>query len=285
MPSNELHDLRDVFLYTMIDDYLLSCNHAPSTGCSASGKPAKLSDSEVLYLFLLACLSYGGNCQEALRSAKRCGDIKVKLSRSQFNRRIHRLQDRLLEIFALLALLVKEVNQSYALDSFPLPVCKNIRIRRNKLLADEQFRGYNASKREYFYGLKVHLITAADGRVVEFDFTPGSVSDLVAFELLNFDLPAGSEVFADKIYNAYQQEEQLQQQAQIYFQPIRKSNSQKADNTYVHNWLRKQQRRHIETDISQLTARMPKRIQAVTQKGFMLKIVGFILAYNLLFYF
>jgi hypothetical protein len=285
MPTYDIDDLRDVFVYAIIDDYLKSCNHRPLTGLWASGKVPKLSDSEVLYVFLLACLSYSGNCQEALRSAKRNGDIKVKLSRSQFNRRIHRLQDRLLEIFALLAMLAKEVNQSYALDSFPLPVCRNIRISRNKLLGEEQFRGYNASKKEYFYGYKVHLITAADGRVIEFDFTPGSVSDTVAFQLLNFDLPADSELYADKIYNCYQLEQELHQHAHLAFQPIRKGNSKKQDNTYVHNWLRKHYRRHIETDISQLTNRMPRRIHATTQKGFLLKMIGFILAHNLLFYF
>jgi hypothetical protein len=55
----------------------------------------------------------------------------------------------------------------------------------------------------------VHLITAADGRIVEFDFTPGSVHDQIAFELLNFELPAQSVVYGDKAYNHYAQEDLL----------------------------------------------------------------------------
>jgi hypothetical protein len=270
----------------MIDEYLKSCNHAPSTAAmSASGQAAKLNDAEVLYLFVVACASHGGNCQQAQRSQKRCGNVKAKLSRSQFNRRLWALEHRLLELLGLLSTLAKAENQEFALDSFPWPVCKNIRIQRCQLVRGAAFRGYNASKREYFYGDKVHLITARDGRVVEFDFTPGSRSDAVAFKLLGFDLPPGSRVLADKAYNVYPAEDQLRNDGEVDLQPIRKRNCKKPDNTYCTNWVRKHERRHIETDISQLLARVPKRLHAVTTKGFMLKMMGFILAHNLLWLF
>lgn len=286
MPESDPDDLRDVFLFAMIDEYLKTCNHAPSTAAtSASGQAAKLNDAEVLFLFVVACASHGGNCQEAQRSQKRCGNVKAKLSRSQFNRRLQALQHRLVELLGLLSTLAKAENQAFALDSFPWPVCKNIRIQRCRLVRGAEFRGYNASKREYFYGYKVHLMTAQDGRVVEFDFTPGSRSDAVAFELLHFDLPAGSCVFADKAYNAYTAEDELRRDGEVDLQPIRRGNSKRADNTYCTNWVRKHQRRHVETDISQLLARVPKRLHAVTAKRFMLKMMGFILAHNLLWLF
>ncbi|GAB3555245.1 hypothetical protein GCM10027577_40790 [Spirosoma fluminis] len=152
------------------------------------------------------------------------------------------------------------------------------------MVKGKAFRGYNASKREYFYGYKVHLRTAADGRIIEFDFTPGSAHDQIGFELLGFDLPAGSEVYADKAYNHYAQEVLLAQAGAIAFQPIRRSNCRRVDNDYCTNWLRQQARRHIETDISQLVSRWPRRIHAVTAKGYLLKVVGFILAHNILFY-
>ena len=51
----------------------------------------------------------------------------------------------------------------YLLDSFPLPACDNIRIRRCRLYREEHYRGYQASKRRFFYGLKVHLLVTASG--------------------------------------------------------------------------------------------------------------------------
>ncbi|MBD2756554.1 hypothetical protein IC230_26945 [Spirosoma sp. BT704] len=162
-------DLRDVFVYAMIDDYLKTCNYSPSTRASATGQLPKLTDTEVLFVFMIACLDYGGNCQQAMRAMKRAHNISHKLSRSQFNRRVHALQDRLQELLALLSSWAKAENTQFAIDLCPLPVCKNIRISRCQLVEGEAYRGYNASKREYFYGYKVHFITAADGRIVEFE--------------------------------------------------------------------------------------------------------------------
>ena len=131
----------------------------------------------------------------------------------------------------------------------------------------------------YFYGYKVHCITAADGASIEFEFSPGKRDDKVGFSLLNFDLPEGSDLFADKAYNWHTREDELQQVG-IQLQPIRKKNSKKADNTYASNWLRKQYRRHIETDISQLERLFPQTLHAVTSEGFLFKLVGFMVAHN-----
>jgi hypothetical protein len=44
-----------------------------------------------------------------------------------------------------------------------VPVCDNIRIPIANIYKNKEFRGYNASKRRYFYGVKVHLLTTQDG--------------------------------------------------------------------------------------------------------------------------
>ena len=67
-------------------------------------------------------------------------------------------------------------------DSLPVPVCDNIRISRCRLYQDEAYRGYIASKRRYFYGLRVHVLITAQGMPVEFTLTPGAVADLTAFK-------------------------------------------------------------------------------------------------------
>ena len=51
----------------------------------------------------------------------------------------------------------------YIIDSFPLKVCHILRISRCKLLKGKQWRGYNASKWEYFFGVKVDLIVTIGG--------------------------------------------------------------------------------------------------------------------------
>ena len=51
----------------------------------------------------------------------------------------------------------------YIIDSFPLKVCHIVHISRCKLLKGKQWRGYNASKWEYFFGVKVDLIVTIGG--------------------------------------------------------------------------------------------------------------------------
>jgi len=89
----------------------------------------------------------------------------------------------------------------YVIDGFPVAVCDNVRIRCAKLYRDETYRGYQASKRRYFYGLKVHLMVTSAGQPVERVLTPGSVADVQVLKSYVYDLPPGSVVYADKAYN------------------------------------------------------------------------------------
>lgn len=83
------------------------------------------------------------------------------------------------------------------MDSFPVAVCDNYRIRRCHIYHDEAYRGYQASKRRYCLGLKIHLLITEGGQPVEFFLTPGSFS-LNAYLL---DLPKGAQLTGDKAYN------------------------------------------------------------------------------------
>jgi hypothetical protein len=55
-----------------------------------------------------------------------------------------------------------------------------------------------ASKKRYFYGLKVHLLVTKDGQPVECFLTPGSYSDVRMLKTFRFDVPEGSHVYRIK---------------------------------------------------------------------------------------
>jgi IS5 family transposase len=282
LEAYSLNEYADIFIYCFIDDFLQISEHI-ETGVSAALDLPKMSDSEILFVFVLACREHGGNYEKALKSALRHQLIKNRLSKSQFNRRLLELADSAFAILMFLGELAKKTQEKFSLDSFPLPVCKNIRIKRSKIVKGDEYRGWCASKREWYYGYKVHLITADDGRIVEVEFTPGGVSDQAAFDLLNFDLKKMAQIFADKAYNVYLKEDELND-AGYEFQPIRKKNSTKEDNKYVINRLRQIQRKHVETNISVLQQAFPKTIHAVTKQGFLIKAIGFCLAFSFGFY-
>ncbi|MDM8561039.1 IS982 family transposase [Thiotrichales bacterium HSG14] len=153
-------------------------------------------------------------------------------------------------------------NSIYVIDSFPVPVCDNIRIPNSKIYKDEEFRGYNASKRCYFYGLKVHLAVTQDGEPIEFFLTQGAVSDTRALEGYVFDLPEGSTIYGDKAYNYYEIEDFLKEIDSINLQPIRKKNTKRPLKPWF-DIVQKLHRKMIETTNSLITKLFPKKIHAV----------------------
>ena len=133
-------------------------------------------------------------------------------------------------LFDLLAQIWKSLNTDviYVIDSIPIAVCDNIRIRRAKIYADEKFRGYQASKKRYFYGLKIHLMVTQDGQPVECCLTHGGFGDVDALKYYAYELPDGSMIYADKAYNDYEIEDLLKEVEPIDLIPMRKKNSKRA---------------------------------------------------------
>ena len=79
-------------------------------------------------------------------------------------------------LFDLLGCTWKQLNTESisVMDSFPVAVCDHYRIPRAKFSRDKRYRGCIASKKRYFYGLKMHLLVTKDGQPVACFLTPGS---------------------------------------------------------------------------------------------------------------
>lgn len=92
----------------------------------------------------------------------------------------------------------------------------------------------------------------------------------------DFDLPVGSQIFADKAYNDYDVEDLLGD-AGIHLIPDRKKNSKRPLPPWLHFFLR-HYRNQVETAGSLIERLLPKSIHAVTAKGFELKVILFVLA-------
>ena len=57
--------------------------------------------------------------------------------------------------------------------------------------------GYIASKKRYFYGIRVQLLSTKEGIPVEFAFLPGEANDTRGIKALPFNIPSGSSIYAD----------------------------------------------------------------------------------------
>ena len=111
-----------------------------------------MSDAEMITTSLAASLFFSGNHQLAGNYRKEHGLIANMLSKSRFNRRLHAIAELMYDIGQQLGMILKQISSSteYLLDSFPIPVCDNIRIWSCRLLQSEDYRGYMASKKRYF---------------------------------------------------------------------------------------------------------------------------------------
>lgn len=243
-----------------------------------------MTNAEVMLVSLTAARYFHGHIRNAQHFLAEHQYVLNMLSESRLNRRIHALHEGIwVQLFSILAETAKDENasQQYCLDSFPIPVCDNIRIKRAKLYQGEEFRGYIASKRRYFFGLRVHMIVTAGGQPVEFLLRPGEEADVSVYQEVNFDLPNGAECYADKAYNVYDFEDLLKEAVGITMKPARKKNSKRAIDPYVVVHYEQYVRKQVETAFSQITNFFPKHIHAVTRKGFELKVMFFILAYTI----
>ena len=157
-----------------------------------------MSDAEVVTTALVASRFLGSNHRLAQDYLKEHGLVPKMLDKSPFNRRLHRLFPLLLDVFDYLGSVLKAIQPTteYLLESFPVVLCDNMRIRQARLVRSEQYRGYIASKKRFFYGLRVQLLATSTGIPVEFAFLPGAANDVRGLNALPLQLPTHSEIYA-----------------------------------------------------------------------------------------
>lgn len=266
---------RTLAIYCFIDDLLKAMQHREDSR-------TEFSDAELLTAAIVAMLFFGGNFERSRSFLHSSAMMPRMLSRSRLSRRLSRRSDLIEMVFHQLGLTIKELNleSRYSLDSFPVAVCDNIRISRCRLAQGREFRGYLASKRRYFYGVRVQVISTVEGVPVEFSVLPGRLSDIEGMAALPLALPVGADVAADAAYTYYEWEDELAQTDGVRLLVGRKANSKRRDVPVVHDykqWLR----RRIETVFGEITKLFPKKIHATTLAGFILKISLFLFAYQI----
>ncbi|MCL5998069.1 MAG: transposase [Chloroflexi bacterium] len=213
-----------ITFYVVCDDYLKAMHYRDDP-------QSTMSTAEVMTTALVAARCFK-NCLEHARTVlQEEGWMLGMLSASRLNRRLYAIPEGLwLGLSRALAEVHQALNdgQEYAVDSMPLAVCDNYRIRRCQLYRGEAFRGYIASKQRYFYGLRLHVVVTADGHPIEVVLAPGADADIAAFKRLLLDLPDDATVYGDKAYTDYMCEEVLNEDTPLTWVSLHKRNSQSA---------------------------------------------------------
>jgi hypothetical protein len=268
-------DDKIIATFCLCDDLLKTIHHQEDCQC-------QMNDAEIMTTALMASLFFRGNHESARTMLKQHGDIPHMVSKSRFSRRLHRIKGIFIVFFHLCAQTGKTLNTEaiYVIDSIPIPVCDHIRIRRSKISSHEDFRGYQASKKRYFYGRKIHLMVTQDGQPVACFLTPGGCGGVNALKYYAYELPDGCIIYAYKAYNDYEIEDLLKDVDHIQLLPMRKKNSKRALSPSI-SFVQSYYRKRVETAGSLIEQLLPKSIHAVTSQGFELKVVLFVIASSL----
>jgi hypothetical protein len=115
---------KSIAIYSFIDDLLKHLHYQEN-------KKRKLSDAQVLTTAIISALYFGGHLDKARSFMHSTTLIPNMLDKSRYNRRLHAIGEDITSLFLEIGKLIKQVAscKDYILDSFPVPVCDNIRIR------------------------------------------------------------------------------------------------------------------------------------------------------------
>jgi len=259
-----------ISIFCLIDDILKEMGYEENS-------KRRVKDSEVLTTAIVSAMYFYGHHERSIAYMKSTGLMPGMLDKSRFSRRIHQCWGLLYDVFLCLGSYLKEFKceMRYILDSFPVAVCDNMRISRSKLIKGEKWRGYTASMRRYFYGVKVQLLVTQHGIPIQFHFVPGKTADVKGLERLIDCLPPEAEIYGDSAYTNYKIEDSSKENKALLLKIQRKGNTKRPDS--VKELLEKlTMRKRVETTISDIKKLFPRTIHAVTLNGFLLKLICFI---------
>jgi len=260
-----------ITIYCLIEEFLKSINS------KREHKLAEISTSEVLFIGYLAVSDFNGNYKKAHYYVMGMKLVK-EIEYSRFIRRINNLEKEIEALFIFLSKLFIKLNKSqiYAVDSFPVEICQIQREKSSKLWKDISLKGYNASKKKFFYGFKVHMVVTTNQEPVSCYISEGSMHDTTASYEFIPNLPKNSIVIGDKGYISSKLENFLAQFG-ITLSALKRKNM-KIDSEHK---IKRKIRKGVETTFSVITAKFGKTIKATSISGFLVKLKLFILAYSI----
>ena len=182
-----------VAVYVMIDDWWRS--HAADRA-RRPGRPAALSESEVLTLALLAQWPRQRSERDFWRFAHAHlrGYFPALGSQSQFNRRVRAAEPALRALHAAVAgPLAGPTSAYHVLDTTLIPAVVRVRACRHGLFAGQATFGRCVSKTEWVFGFKVALAVTPTGVITAFGLAPAACDER----------PIGAALIAAERYPAY----------------------------------------------------------------------------------
>ena len=280
----EIENMEDLILisYVMIDE--LYKQYAPQEVTKRKNvSKVKLSDSEIITISIcgeLAGIDSENSWYNFVKKNYRylfpdlCCRSKFNRKRRDLLQVTELIREKLFRFFNVGS------HDYYIVDSLPLEVCKFGRAHFcRSFKSDGANYGKCPSKKETYFGFKVHALITLDGFITAFDITPASTDDREGLRDLMGEQYSLS-VIGDKGYVGEQLREDMEYQ-NICLLALKRNNSKIRWSKPFRQMIFKFRRR-VETVFSQLSQQLnAERVLAKTFRGLCTRLVNKILAYDL----
>ena len=182
--------------------YCAACGLFPSQRTPRRGRPALITDNELLALMVAQMLLQSPSDRVFLRRARRrLGHLFPYLpSQSSYNERCRRLVPKLLLLWKTLAAeTLGASDELRLLDTTPLPCGQSVETTRRSQLAPWAGFGYCPAHSRRYWGFKLVLLCATDGTICDFDLVAANTGERqAALALLAANPIEGATIICDK---------------------------------------------------------------------------------------
>ena len=287
--TTEIENLKEVMtiIFVIVDD--LYTEITPTSIKNRKNKEkAKMSDSEILTIALTG-ESMGIDSETAWYSfvKKNYSDLfPTMCDRTRYNR----TRRDLAKVTELLRQRLNDTMELYfssdrLIDSFPLEVCKFGRANLSRAFKGEGVDyGRCPSKKQTFFGYKVHNLTTPEGYITDFVVTSASTDDREVLLDLAQEKSHHYYMFGDKGYIDKELTDFLHEHRNISLFALKRKNSKEKYPEMIARTVFKIRRR-IETTFSQLEGQFnAERVFAKTFHGLLTRLISKFFAFNLMFF-
>lgn len=283
----EIDNLKDFITVTfvIIDDFYHKVTPAHIKNRRNIDK-AIMSDSEIITLSLVGeLLSIDSEKSWLSFCTRNLKDLFPEFcTRTRFHRTRKSLYKVMEQIRQEITWFLRYTYEQYRIiDSMPIPVCEFGRAHFHRAFKPEAAYGRCVSKKETYYGFKLHSLTALDGYLTDFILTPANIDDRAAALDLTSSLSPVT-IIGDKGYIGDRFISELKSETKINLIAMKRKKTANQFSKEFRQTIFKARRR-IETTFSQLSGQLNiQRVLAKSMWGLVTRITNKILAHNLCYF-
>lgn len=236
-----------VIIFVLVDDWYQS--QEKSWSRKSPGVRAEMSDSEIITLALVMdYLPFPGESQFiGFIRANYKQWFPTLLERSQFNRRLRRLEPKM---EMLRRTWVKQLGgfnaDSFVIDTKPIPVVGYRRSKRHSDFEGSADYGYCAARKMKYFGYKLVVLSTLKGLPIAYDLVSANTDERLAVEGV-LQVVHGSDIYGDKGFIG-----------QDWQQEVTGSTGNR-----IWTIQRENQHQQVSSDLKRLISRVRQRIEGV----------------------